>query len=246
MADIHVQNQGQKSMCMSNRSMSSPILSAMRAMITHELKLYGNRLGESVRPVIFFVMVVSLFPMALRLSPEKLGEIAPSIIWLAAVLAILVSLETVLKSDFEDGTLEQLLLSPHSLALLLLSKLFAHWIAIAFPILLVAPLLAISLNLPEIGYTGLLATLLIGLPTLSLVAAMSAALVVGLREGGLFLALLALPLMLPVLLLGVSGTFAASLGLPFIAELALMGALFLFLLILTPITMAYALRVSVQ
>lgn len=219
---------------------------SLAAMMVRDLKLYARHPGESARPILFFLMIGSLFPMAMRMSPQSLGELAPAIIWVSSMLAILVSLENVLKTDFEDGSLEQLLLSPYPLAPLLLGKLFAHWLATGVPILLMAPVLGVLLNLPLDGFLGLLGTLLIGLPTMSLMAAIGAALTIGLRQGGLFLALLVLPLMVPVLLFGASGTLAASQGLPFLAEVSLLGALFLLALVFGPLVIAYAVRVSVQ
>lgn len=219
---------------------------ALLAILSRDLKLYARNAGETVRPLIFFVMISSLFPIALRLPPQTLSEFAPAIIWIAAMLAIIVSLDNLLQRDFEDGSLEELLLSPYSLNLLLFGKLCAHWLIIALPILLISPLLGIALNLPPKGFIGLMASLSIGLPTLSLLAAIGGALTVGLRQGGLFLALLVLPLMLPVLLFGVSATWAASQLLPFIAELALLTALFLLSLLLAPLIMAYAIKVNVE
>lgn len=222
------------------------MLTAVKAMIVRDLHCYAKHKSDCLKPVLFFVLISSLFPLVLRLDPERLSMLAPGILWIAIVLSVVPSLENILRGDFEDGSLEQLLLSPQPLSVLLIGKLLAHWIVIGLPLLLIAPILGIALNLPASGFKALLGMMILGIPTLSLITAIAVSLTLNLRHSGMFLALLSLPLLLPVLVLGTSGTHSASLGMNFLAEFYLMAALFIFTLILAPMTMAYAVRLAVQ
>ncbi len=222
------------------------MLKAFFCIIWRDLQLYSRRRGEWVMPLLFFVMVISLFPMALGVEPHLLARLAPAIIWVAVVLALLMSLDNVFKSDYQQGALEQFVLSPYPLSLLILGKSIAHWIAIGLPLLLLAPLFSVLLNLPFAGVGVLWVTLLLGIPTLSLIGSIGAALTVGLQQGGLLLAILVLPFMVPIVIFAASGVAAAGNGAPFYSELLLLAALLLLTLALGPVAISFALRVSIE
>ena len=182
--------------------------------------------------------------MASALIQTFLAEVAPGVIWVAALLATLLSLDGLFRSDFEDGTLEQTLLSPQPLFLVVLAKVFAHWMMTGLALTLLAPLLAVMLFLPAEGMLGLMASLLLGTPTLSLIGAIGAGLTVGLRKGGVLISLLVLPLYIPVLIFGTGAAQAAIVGLPLSGYLALLGAILVLGLVLAPLAIAAALRIS--
>jgi heme exporter protein B len=196
--------------------------------------------------LLFFILVVSLFPLGIGPSPQLLATIAPGVIWVAALLATLLSMERLFRSDFEDGALEHLLLSPHSLPLLVLAKVSAHWLVTGLPLLLVSPLLGVLLQLPASAIRALPLTLLLGTPALSLIGAIGVALTVSLRRGGVLLTLLVLPLYVPVLIFGTAAVAAAGAGLPTTGQLALLGALLALALTLAPLATAAGLRIGVD
>lgn len=175
-----------------------------------------------------------------------LREIAPGVIWIAALLATLLSMERLFRSDFEDGALEHLLLSPHSLPLLVLAKVLAHWLVAGLPLILVAPFLGVLLHLPSEAIGVLPVALLLGTPVLSLIGAIGVGLTVGLRRGGVLLTLLILPLYVPVLIFGSSAVMAATSGLPTSGQLALLGAMLALALTLSPFATAAGLRISAE
>lgn len=211
-----------------------------------DLKLMLKNRGMALRPFFFFILIGSLFAIIFSHDMKLITNVASGIIWIAALLSVVLSLENLLKTDFEDGSLLQFVLSPYPLPLILFSQLLAHIVIISSPIIVTAPVLAIMLHLPSHAIMGLLLTLLLGLPILVIMGSLSASLVISLKEGGLFLALLTLPLLMPVLLLGVAGTNAANQGEPFLAELALLMALLLFVISAAPFTMAYLVRLNVE
>lgn len=215
------------------------------AILMRDLTFYARRKGEWFFPFLFCIMICSLFSMVFPYGPERLGEIAPSILWVSIILSSIFSLENIFLSDFKDGSLEQFLISPHPLTVLVLGKVLAHWLAMGLPFILIAPLLAIPLQLPMSGVLGLILSLVLGLPILSLLAPIAVALTLGLHKGGLFLTILVLPLMMPVLILGSSLVYAASLGLPFTGQIALLLAIGIFSLCLAPMTIAAALKIGV-
>ena len=225
--------------------MSEPgALAAVIGMARRDLKMAIRRRSELLNPLLFFILVVSLFPLGVGPGPQLLQEIAPGVIWVAALLATLLSMERLFRSDFEDGALEQLLLSPHALSLLVLAKVFAHWLVTGLPLILVSPLLGLLLHLPPEGIIALPVTLLVGTPALSLIGAIGVALTVGLRRGGVLLTLLILPLYVPVLIFGTAAVAAAAAGLPIAGQLALLGALLALALTLAPFATAAGLRIS--
>ncbi|NVK01497.1 MAG: heme exporter protein CcmB [Oceanospirillaceae bacterium] len=205
-----------------------------------------RRKSELVNPLIFFLIVVTLFPIGVSPEPLFLAELAPGLIWVAALLSTLLSLESLFKADFEDGSLEQLLLSPQPLFMVVLAKVTAHWLMSGLALTLVAPIMAIMLFLPAEGMPGLMLSLLLGTPTLSLIGAIGAALTVGLRRGGVLISLLVLPLYIPVLIFGSSAVQAAITGLPLGGYFALLGALLALALALAPLATGAALRISVS
>ncbi|MCP5419907.1 MAG: heme exporter protein CcmB [Gammaproteobacteria bacterium] len=219
---------------------------AFAGVLRRDLKLGVRKRGEVFNPILFFVLVVSLFPLGVGPSPKILAEIAPGVIWVAALLATLLSMERLFRSDFEDGALEQLLLSPHDLPLLVLAKVLAHWLITGVPLIVVSPLLGVLLHLPSEGVIALPLTLLLGTPVLSLLGAIGVALTVGLRRGGVLLTLLVMPLYIPVLIFGTTAIAAAASGLPNSGQLALLGGLLALTLTLAPFAAAAGLRISVD
>ena len=222
------------------------MLTPFLAMVRRDLVLLTCRQGEWGMPLFFFVMTVSLFPIALGSQSSLLATFAPAIIWVAVVLSMLMSLDTLFRSDHQEGSLEQMVLSPYSLPLILLAKSIAHWLAMGLPLLLLAPLFAFMLHMPAMGVWVLSLTLMVGIPILSLLGSMGAALTIGLHQGGLLLAVLILPFMMPVIIFGTSGAAAASQELPFYAELLLLLALFLVMLVLMPVLTSMALKASLE
>ncbi len=219
---------------------------AFFGVLRRDLKLGIRKRTELLNPLLFFVLVVSLFPLGVGPGPKMLATIAPGIIWVAALLATLLSMERLFRSDFEDGALEQLLLSPHPLALLVLAKVLAHWLITGLPLILVAPLLGVLLHLPTEAIQTLPLTLLLGTPVLSLIGAIGVALTVALRRGGVLLTLLVLPLYVPVLIFGSAAVAAAADGLPISGQLALLGAMLALALTLSPFATAAGLRISAE
>ncbi len=214
-------------------------------LFAREARLLCRRPSEMVNPLVFFAIVVALFPLAVGPESRLLEALSPGLVWVAALLAVLLSLDGLFRSDFEDGSLEQWVLSPHPLPLLVLSKVAAHWMFSGLSLVLLSPLLALMLGLPGRCMPVLLLSLLLGTPILSLLGAVGAALTVGLKRGGLLLALLILPLYIPVLILG-SGALQASLqGLPTAAWLLWLGSLCALALTFTPFAIAAGLKISV-
>ena len=222
------------------------MFSAFSQIVGKELKGAFRRQSDILNPIWFFVIVVTLFPLGIGAEPELLKRIAPGIIWVAALLAALLSFERLFKDDFIDGTLEQLMLSPYPLAWLVCAKVFAHWLLTGLPILFVSPLLAIFLSLGIDTYLALFLTLLIGTPILSLLGAIGVALTVGLRKGGILLSLIMLPLSIPILIFSTMAIDAAAFGQSYLGLLALLGAMLVASITLAPFAIAAALRVSVS
>jgi heme exporter protein B len=215
-------------------------------LLRRDLVLAFRRRAEMINPLLFFVLVSSLFPLGIGADPVLLQKVGAGVIWVAALLAALLSLDGIFRSDFEDGTLEQFLLSAHPVSILVLAKVCAHWLITGLPLLLVAPLLAMLLNLPATATGTLLITLALGTPVLSLIGAVGVALTVGLRKGGMLLSLLVLPLYVPVLIFAANAVDTAGAGLPVVAHLSLLSALLALSLTLSPVATAAALRISLS
>jgi len=226
--------------------MSRGTLHAFGVIVRRDLLLALRRRSDAVQPPLFFVIVISLFPFAVGAEPSLLARIAPGIIWVAALLATLLSLDGLFRSDFDDGSLEQMLLSPQPLPVLALAKITAHWLVTGLPLILTAPLLGVLLSVPWDVMGVLLMTLALGTPVLSLIGAIGVALTVGLRRGGALLALLVLPLYVPVLIFGAQAVSSASIGLPVAGQLYVLGALLALAVSLAPLATAAALRVSLD
>lgn len=218
--------------------------SAFITLLKRDLQIAIRHRGDIFNPLLFFILVVTLFPLAIGPEPQVLTRVAPGIIWVAALLASMLSLERLFKADFNDGSLEQMLLSPQPLVILVLAKVLAHWILTGVPLILVAPLLAVLLHLDDNSYGALMATLALGTPVLSLLGAIGVALTVGLRKGGVLLSLLILPLYIPVLIFATSAIDAAGLNLPYTGQLAIIGAMLVGSLIMAPFAIGASLRVS--
>lgn len=219
---------------------------AFAAILARDLRLAIRRRGELAQPLIFFAATATLFPLALGPERELLARIAPGIVWVAALLAVLLPLERMFRPDLEDGTLEQLLLSPHPVAVLVLAKVAAHWLAAAAPVVLLAPLVALFLQLPPPAIPVLLASLLLGTPVLALVGAIGAALTVGLRAGTPLLALLLLPLYVPVLIFAAGAVDRAAADIAVAGPLFFLGGLLVLALTLAPAAIAAALRIGLS
>jgi len=215
-------------------------------VINKELKGAFRQQSDILNPVWFFIIVVTLFPLGIGTDPILLARIAPGVIWVAALLAALLSFERLFKDDFIDGSLEQLMLMPHPLAWLVSAKVFAHWLLTGLPILFVSPLLAVFLAMDINTYFALFLTLLIGTPVLSLLGAIGVALTVGLRKGGILLSLIMLPLSIPILILSTMAIDAATHGQSYLGLLALLGAMLIGAITLAPFAIAASLRVSVS
>ena len=224
----------------------SGALHSFGVIVRRDLLLAVRRRSDALQPPLFFVVVVSLFPFAVGAEPNLLARIAPGVIWVAALLATLLALDGLFRSDFDDGTLEQMLLSPQPLPVLALAKITAHWLITGLPLIVVAPLLGVLLSLPGEAMGVLVVSLALGTPVLSLVGAICIALTVGLRRGGALLALLVLPLYVPVLIFGAQAVSAASIGLPVSGQLYVLGALLALAVSLAPLATAAALRVSLD
>ena len=220
--------------------------SAFVRLVLRDLTLAFRRRGDLANPLLFFVIIISLFPLAIGPDPNALQRLAPGIILVAALLATLLSLDSLFRSDFDDGSLEQLLLAPQPLSLLVAAKILAHWLITGVPLILISPLLAILLNFPLDALPILLASLTLGTPTLSLVGAIGVALTVGLKRSGMLLSLLVLPLYVPVLIFSASAVDAAVSGLNATAQLEILGAWLALALSLAPLGAAAALRISVD
>ncbi|MFA7314127.1 MAG: heme exporter protein CcmB [Shewanella sp.] len=217
---------------------------AFFTLLQRDLKIAIRHRGDIFNPLLFFIMVVTLFPLGIGPEPQMLARVAPGIIWVAALLASMLSLERLFKADFSDGSLEQMLLSPQPLAILVLAKVLAHWILTGVPLIIIAPLLAVLLNLDGNSYGALISTLALGTPVLSLLGAIGVALTVGLRKGGVLLSLLILPLYIPVLIFATSAIDAAGMNLPYDGQLAIIGAMLVGSLTLAPFAIGASLRVS--
>jgi heme exporter protein B len=223
-------------------SMGSVILATIR----RELLLALRSPGDVINPLMFFVISISLFPLGGGADTDFLSGIASGVIWVTALLAIMFSMDSLFRADYEDGSLEQLLMSPQPLYFLLLAKVFSHWLLSCLPIIILAPLFAEMLAMPDVGRMPLVLGLLVGTPILCLLGAIGMGLTVGLSRSGLLLAVLILPLYIPVLVFGTGMVQAAMGSLPYAGLLALLGALLIAAICLSPLAIGAALRISVN
>ena len=229
-------------------TMAPPVslLAAVRCIFVRDLRLALRRRADTLAAMIFFVMVVSLFPLGIGPESALLRTMAPGVVWVAALLSSMLSLTRLFADDHQDGTLEQLLLSAHPPAFLALGKIAAHWMSSGLLLVLVAPLLALQFDLSPSACGVLVLSLLLGTPVLSLLGAIGAALTVGLRGGSVLLSLLVLPLAVPVLVFGAGAVEAYNAGLGVSAHLSLLGALLVLALAAAPVVVAAAPRIALE
>jgi len=219
---------------------------AMACVVRRDLLAALRQRSDLATTLVFFAIVASLFPLGIGPDTNLLRELAPGVLWVAALLASLLALNRLFAADHADGTLEQLVLAPQPLSLLVLAKVSAHWLTSGLPLIALAPLLALQFDLAADALAVLLVSLLLGTPVLSLIGAVGAALTLGVRGGGALLALLVLPLYVPVLIFGAGAVEASSAGLGAAPHLSLMGALLLTALVFAPWAAAAALRIAVE
>jgi len=228
-----------------SRSVSQSSSRAMLELFRRDLKLAGRNKSEWLNPLLFFIFAAILFPLGIGPDSAILTQIAPGIIWVVALLAALLSLDSMFRSDYEDGSLEQVVLTPHPFSLLILTKISVHWLLTGVPLILLSPLLATFFHLDSGATFILMKTLLLGTPVLSLVGAIGSALTVGLRRGSMLLSLLVLPLYVPVLIFGANAVAASSAGLDIGGHLMIIASLLVLSITLAPLAAAAALRISI-
>lgn len=215
-------------------------------VIKRDLLLAMRRRADVLTTLIFFVMVVSLFPLGVGPEPDMLRKMAGGVLWVAALLASMLSLPRMFSADHIDGTLEQMMLAPQSLTMMVLGKIVAHWMLSGLPLVLIAPVLGLQFDMPADAIGVLMLALLLGTPVLSMIGAVGAALTLGLRGGGVLVSLLVLPLTIPVLIFGAGAVEAVSGGMDAVSNLSLLGAFLLFALVFSPFVAAQALRISME
>ncbi|MEO0823409.1 MAG: heme exporter protein CcmB [Pseudomonadota bacterium] len=219
---------------------------SLAALVRRDMALALRLGGGGAIGLAFFVLAVVLIPLGIGREPATLARIAGGVLWIAALLSALLSLDRLFQADFEDGTLDQLMLAPMPLEQVVLAKTAAHWLTTGLPMTLVAPLLGLMLQLPAAALPALMAALAVGTPALSLIGAVGAAVTAGVRRGGLLLSILVLPLYVPTLVFGARVAENALLGLPVLAPLALTAGLTLFSAALAPFAAAAALRINAR
>ena len=218
----------------------------LAAVLTHELRLAVRQPGETAMVVMFFVLATILFPFGIGPEPGILARIAAGVIWVAALLAAMLSLERLFRADYEDGCLEILVLSPLALELAVGAKILVHWLTTFVPVLIAVPILAVVLNLDPAGLRALIAAMALGTPTISLLGAVGAALTLGAKRGGILLSLLVLPLIIPVLIFGAAAVDAAIAGFVPHQHLLILAAMLAASSVLAPWTAAAAIRQAVE
>lgn len=221
-------------------------MTALKALLARDLSLAVRRGADTAMGLVFFVIALSLFPFGVGASPDILARIGAGVIWVVALLAVLLTLDRLWQADFEDGSLELILLSPAPLELLVVVKCLAHWLTSGLLLAVASPLLALLMNLPTEGWWALPLALLLGTPTLTLIGSIGAALLLGSRRGSVLIALLVLPLYIPVLIFGVAAVEGVLMGLSGAAPLLILGAILLAALALTPFATAAALRLALE
>ena len=219
---------------------------ALLAIIHRDLLLVMRRKSEVLTALFFFVVVTSLFPLGIGADTALLRKIAPGVIWVAALLSTLLGLHRMFAADYQDGALEQLVLSPQSMVLLVAGKIIAHWIVCGLPLVVLAPLIGIQFDLDASSLAVLMATLLIGTPVLSLLGSIGAALTLGVRGGSVLMSLLILPLYIPVLIFGAGAVYANSVGLDASGHFSLLGAILILALAFVPWVSAAAVKIAIE
>ena len=227
-------------------SSSPSLFQAGKALMLRDLRLLWRRRGDAFQPALFALLVVVLFALALGGEPQALAKVASAVLWVAILLAGLLSLDTLFRSDAEDGSLEQWILAPVPLAWLVTVRVLSHWLTTAVPLIVATPLLAELLHLPHAQLPVLMASLALGTPLLSLLGAVVAALTVGMRRSGILVALLALPLYVPVLIFGAGSVARSAQGLDAVGALLYLGAGLALTLVLAPLAAAAAIRIALH
>lgn len=222
------------------------VSSAAWLVFRRDLTLAWRRWDEVAQPLIFYVVVTTLFPLATTPDLDELSKIASGVVWVAALLASLLALESLFRSDVEDGTMEQWVLSGQPLGWLLLAKVVCHWVVTGLPLVVIAPIVGTALGLPFAAWGTLVVSLLLGTATLSILGGIGAALTVGVRRGSVLLSLLVLPLAMPLLIFGARAVTMAMDGDSPAGPLQLLAAIFFLVLSLGPVAMSAAIRISVE
>lgn len=226
--------------------MQPGLLKLVSLVVARDLRLALRHWDQVIQPLIFFVVVTTLFPLAISPSLDELRRIAPGVVWVAAMLASLLALESLFRADVEDGTMEQWTLSGQPLSVMLLAKTATHWLLAGLPIVLMAPLVGTALGMPQSVWPVLAGSLVLGTASLSILGAIGAALTVAVRRGSVLLALLVLPLEMPVLIFGARAVDMAMQGEAVAGPLNLLAAMLLLFISLGPFAMAAAMRISVE
>jgi heme exporter protein B len=219
---------------------------ALLAIIHRDLLLVMRRKSEVLTALFFFVVVTSLFPLGIGADAALLRKIAPGVIWVAALLSTLLGLHRMFAADYQDGALEQLVLAPQPMVLLVAGKIIAHWLVCGLPLVILAPLIGIQFDLDASSLSVLMATLLIGTPVLSLLGSIGAALTLGVRGGSVLMSLLILPLYIPVLIFGAGAVYANNIGLDTSGHFSLLGAILILALAFVPWVSAAAVKIAIE
>lgn len=222
------------------------MIASLTAIVARDLRIAFRRWGDLASPLVFFAIVSTLFPLASSPAPQLLRTVGPAVLWIAALLSTLLSLNTLYRSDIEDGTMEQLVLSPHPLAVAMLAKTAAHWVVSGLPLIVLAPLIAVAYDLPANAFGTLCFSLALGTPALCFIGSIGAALTAGLRQASGLLALVVMPLMLPVLIFGARATDLAAAGENALGPLYLLAAILALAMTLAPLAAAAAMRISLD
>ena len=222
------------------------MIAALRCILLRDLRLAARRSSDVLTVLLFFVIVVSLFPLGIGPEPKLLRTVAPGVLWVAALLASMLALGRVFASDHADGTLEQMMMGATPLGLVVAAKVLAHWLVTGLPLVLISPVLALQFDFPQDLLGVLILSLALGTPILGLIGAIGAALTLGLRGAGALLSLLVLPLYVPVLIIGAGAADAAAAGLGGQAQLLILGAMLIVAAAFAPWAAAAALRISVE
>jgi heme exporter protein B len=222
------------------------MMQTLRYVVFRDVLLAMRRRADVATTLFFFVIVASLFPLGVGPDPKLLRTMAPGILWVAALLASMLSLGRLFAEDYADGSLEQLVLAPEPLVLVVIGKVVAHWLVSGLPLVLISPVIALQFDLPRDAIVTLLLALLLGTPLLSLIGAIGAALTVGVRGGGVLISLLVLPLYIPVLIFGAGAVDASAIGMDASGHLSILGALLLLGMVMAPWATSAALRISLE
>jgi heme exporter protein B len=220
------------------------MLNAFYHLLIRDLRLALRSPHELANPLIFFVLVVSLFPLAVSPTTEALRAMAPGVIWVSALLAVLLSLDRLFKQDYDDGSLDQLMLSPNPLVILVFAKVTAHWLLTGLPLVIIAPLLGLFMSLPAEAVKVLVYSLLLGTPVLSLIGAIGVSLTVAVNRGGVLLSLIILPLYIPILIFGANAVDVAIDGLSVKGQLLFLASMLALAASLAPLATSVALRIT--